>query len=258
MRRTFSSVLALFLSSTGCGEDLLPVPEPVPMSPPFAGTIFIDPDVITDSDPTAYISLTYSGQGERTMFDRRVDGWITIDPFLFDVAYDDGLTIEVQVNSEFLNPAAAQTVAEYYAEAVGRLPTSLRLDIETMWIHQGLELFGGGNNNILIHVDQGDRYVADGILEETLLHEAAHTSLDGRYASSSGWLAAQASDPTFISNYARDFPSREDIAETIVPYVAVQYSADRISESLRLTIVSAIPNRIAFLNAMNLDMYPVH
>ena len=68
------------------------------MSPPFAGTIFIDPDIITDSDPTAYTSMTYSGQGERTMFDRRVGGWITTDPFLFDATYDDGLAIEVQVN----------------------------------------------------------------------------------------------------------------------------------------------------------------
>ena len=84
MRRALSSVLAVVLSSAGCGEDLLPVPEPVPMSPPFAGTIFIDPGIITDSDPTAYGSVTYSGQGERTMFDRRVDGWITANPFLFD------------------------------------------------------------------------------------------------------------------------------------------------------------------------------
>ncbi len=258
MHRTFFSVLAVLLSSSGCGEELLPVPEPVPMSPPFAGTIFIDPDIITDHDPTAYTSIIYSGQGERTMFDRRVDGWITTDPFLFDATYDDGLAIEVQVNSEFLNRAAAQTVADYYAEAVGRIPKSLRLDVETMWIHKGLELFGGGNNNILIHVDQGDRYIADGILEETLLHEAAHTSLDGRYANSPGWLAAQASDPTFISNYARDFPAREDIAETIVPYVAVQYRPDRISESLTLTIMSAIPNRITFLNSLNLDMHPVN
>ena len=50
----------------------------------FAGTIFIDPDIITDHDPTAYTSIIYSGQGERTMFDRRLGGWITTDPFLFD------------------------------------------------------------------------------------------------------------------------------------------------------------------------------
>ena len=65
--------------------------------------------------------------------------------------------------------------------------------------------------------------------KETLVHEAAHTSLDSAHASAAGWLAAQSADPTFISTYARDFPAREDIAETFVLYLAVRYRSDRIS-----------------------------
>ena len=89
------------------------------------------------------------------------------------------------------------------------------------------------------------------------MHEAVHTSLDAAHASSPGWLAAQAADATFISSYAQDFPTREDIAETFVPYLAVRYRSDRISQSLANTILAAIPNRIAYLDSQSFDMYPI-
>lgn len=256
LSRTSTLWILLGLLMVGCGGDERVVPPRV-TQPPFAGTIFIDPDIITESDPTTFVGLSYSGQGTRQMFDRRVDGWITLEPFLFDAMFSDGLKIEVQVNPEFASVTSAEAEALFYADAAGRLPTALRRDVETMWIHRGVELYGGGNRNILIHTGQTAEYIRLGILEETLVHEAAHTSLDGRYASSPGWLAAQSSDPTFISTYARDFPEREDIAESFVPYLAIRYRSDRISATLRSQIESAIPNRIAFFDGLQLDMMPI-
>ena len=220
----------------------------VTADPPFGGTIFVDPDIITSSDPTAFQSLSFAGQAPRLMYDRRVSDWITINPYLFDATFDDGLTTEVQVNPEFGSSETALAEAQKYAEAIGRLPSSLRTDVETVWIHKGIEPFGGGNNNILIHTGQADRYVADGILEETLVHEAAHTSLDPAHKSAPGWLAAQSADPTFISSYARDWPNREDIAESFLLYLAVRYRSDRISQSLANTILLTMPNRIAYFD----------
>ena len=69
--------------------------------PPYAGTVWIDPDVITPSDPTALVSVTDAGRGVRTMFDRRVEAWIEINAYLFMALFDDGLTVEIQVNPEF-------------------------------------------------------------------------------------------------------------------------------------------------------------
>ena len=103
----------------------------------------------------------------------------------------------------------------------------------------------------------GDLYVADGILEETLVHEAAHTSLDAAHAASPGWLAAQEADPTFISDYARSFPAREDIAESFLPWLAVRYRGDRIDDELRTMILDAIPNRLAYFDALVLDLHPI-
>jgi len=253
--------LVAALALLGCGGDADPTGagpgDPLP-TPPFGGTIFIDPDIITPDDPTTFTGLTYQGQGSRTMYDRRVAGWITVDAYLFAATFGDGLAAEVQVNPEFGSPEAAQPIAEFYADAIGRLPTALRRDMRTVWIHRGVEPFGGGNNNILIHVGQGDLYIAGGILEETLVHEAAHTSLDADHARSPGWLAAQVADPTFISDYARDFPLREDIAESFVPYLAVRYRADRIPTPMKSLIETTIPNRIAYFDGLGLDMHPVN
>jgi len=250
-------LIGAMVASSACGDDSPSEPDLAETPPPFNGTIFIDPDIITGSDPTAFVGLTYAGQESRLMYDRRVEDWVTLDAYLFDASFDDGLTVEMQVNPEFATPEVSESHAQFYADAIGRLPTSLRQNVETVWIHQGIELFGGGNNNILIHVGQAVRYTADGILEETLVHEAAHTSLDPTHATSPGWLAAQSADPTFISTYARDHPRREDIAESFVPYLAIRYRADRISPSVEAAILAAIPNRIDYFDGLALDMYPI-
>jgi hypothetical protein len=191
------------------------------------------------------------------MFDRRVNAWITVDAYLFNASFDDGLAAEIQVNPEFGGSAAALVQAETYAEVIGRLPTALRSDVETVSIHMGTQPFGGGNNNLLIHIGQADLYVLEGILEETLVHEASHTSLDAAHAAAPGWLAAQVADANFISTYARDFPNREDVAESFLLYVALRFRADRISQSLMNTILQTIPSRIAYFDAQLLDMHPI-
>ena len=55
-----------------------------------------------------------------------------------------------------------------------------------MWIHKGYEGYGGGNDNLLVHTGMTENYknyLAYGegdpsIVEETLIHEATHTSID--------------------------------------------------------------------------------
>ena len=128
---------------------------------------------------------------------------------------------------------------------------------ETLWIHRGDESFGGGNRNILIHTDRAERrengdFPPSGpgnYLEEVLLHEGVHTSLDEIHELAPGWLAAQAADPTFISTYAQDHPAREDLAESFVPYMIVRYRANRATEAMVDMISVAIPHRIAYLDA---------
>ena len=251
-------LIAMGLAACGGGPTGPgPTPTPVPATPPFSGTIFIDPDIITPSDPTTFQTLTPTGQGLRTMFDRRPGAFIQVQAYLFNATFSDGLTAEVQVNPEFGSVDAARVQAEKYAPVIGRLPRALRVSVATVWIHQGVQPFGGGNNNLLIHVGQGDLYIADGILEETFVHEASHTSLDAAHANSAGWLSAQTRDGNFISTYARDNPTREDVAETFLTWLAVRYRSARITPALAQTIVQTVPNRLAYFDSLGLNMLPI-
>ena len=150
-------------------------------------------------------------------------------------------------------------VAEFYAREVGRLPKVLRVDVDALWIHRGNEPFGGGNDSILIHTEKGDEYIVGGWLQQILLHEAVHTSLDDAYYANSAWADAQQSDPEYISTYAKDYPNREDVSESFGPYLAIRYHADRISEEMKSTIETTIPARISvFDNLISADdMLPV-
>ncbi len=233
---------------------------PQAADPPYHGTVWVDPDIISSSDPTAFQEIAAAGRGERTMFDRRVSGWITVNAYLFIAQFDDGLTAEVQVNPEFGSASAALAEANKYGRVIGRLPTVLRTDVETVWIHKGNHLLGGGNDNILIHVDHAENSKKKGFLEEELVHEGAHTSLDPKHSAALDWISAQKGDGNFISTYARDYPKREDIAESFLSYLAVRYRSARISQSYEQTILKTIPNRIAYFGAQSFDdaMYPVN
>jgi hypothetical protein len=252
----FKFVILFFLISCSKTDTEPSIPK-VELTPPFNGTIFLDPDILTSSDPTTFKSLTYVGQAKRTMFDRRVNDWISVTPFIFNASYTDGLSIEIQINPEFKNVADAEVQALKYASEFGRLPTALRRDVKTSWIHMGTQPFGGGNNNLLIHIGQSTLYEKEGILEETLIHEAAHTSLDADHSASKSWINAQKLDPSFISMYARDNPRREDIAETFLLYMALRYRSDRISTSLKEKILETVPNRVKYFDAQNLNMHPI-
>ena len=261
MHRTRTFALAFGLISlplaTACLDTSGPTGfEDEPGAPPLNATIFIDPDIMTDSDPTAYDSVAAMGTGERSMFDRRSEAFVTLDAYLFDAVFDDGLTAEVQVNPEF-SAAEALAAAQFSSAAIGRMPTILRSEVQAIVIHRGEAAFGGGSNALIVHTDQAEIYEADGILEEALAHEAVHTSLDVAHAGSAGWLSAQSSDPSFISGVAQDFPTIEDVAESFLPYIAVRHRSDRITAFLAGVITDAIPARLAYFDAQGFNMYPL-
>ena len=158
-------------------------------APPFDGTIFIDSNIITSSDSTIYRSLTYSGTGERTMYDRR-SGWVDLEPFLFDANFTDLHLVEIQVNPEFGSVESAKAQAERFAPVIGRLPKCLLTDVQTVWIHMGNEPFGGGNNNLLIHVGQADDYVIPGFWKRLWFMKPPIPSLDAAHAYAEEWQSS--------------------------------------------------------------------
>ncbi|MDE0358886.1 MAG: serine hydrolase [Gammaproteobacteria bacterium] len=228
-----------------------------PHAPPYRGTAYLDPDIIVPSDPTDFVDLEPAGRGERLVYDRRAGAWITIRAYLFDATFANERSAEFQVNPEFGTWAEAEAAARDYAPAIGQIPVALREDMDAVWIHRGDEPFGGGNRALLVHTDRGEKYREREILPEILVHEGVHTSLDSAHADAHGWLAAQAADPTFISTYARDYPDREDLAESFSAWLAVRHRRDRITEGMADTITAAIPNRLAYFDSLDLNICPV-
>ena len=55
----------------------------------------------------------------------------------------------------------------------------------------------------------------------------------------------------FISPYARDYPDREDVAESLVPWFAYRYFPGRVVESELADIGGVMPNRLAFFDSLN-------
>ena len=98
---------------------------------------FFDQDIITSTDSTTFLEAVYVGQYFREMYDRRLDDAESFYAFLFNAKFQDSLTFEIQVNPEFSNSTTALSEALKYGTEIGRLPTILRKDIETVCIHKG-------------------------------------------------------------------------------------------------------------------------
>ena len=222
--------------------------------PPYYGTIFVSSDIITPKDPTTFVNFTYKTQEERLVYDRRPSEWILLNLWIFDVKFQDFESpVEFLVNPEFTLTEASNHVS-VYAVMIGQLGHALRERLQTVTIHNGNNDWGGGGNDILIHIQ--NEY--GGIAEETLIHESCHTSLDYLYsADGTNWYKAAAADGTFISGYAEENPTREDIAESFLLYQAVRYRPCSLTFSDYTYVVNQIPNRIKYFDSLNLNMYPV-
>jgi hypothetical protein len=224
--------------------------------PPYSGTVFIDNDLFLSSDPTSFRSLTAKGQGMRTLFDRRTNAWVTVNAWLFDARFGSTKQVEVQVNPEFTQ-SVAEGHARFHATALGRLPAFAFRDIDALWINGGKFPYGGGNRSILIHTEQTAEYEAGGWTEETMLHESGHTSLDMDHANAPRWLEAQRADGVAISTYARDNPTREDVAETLSVWFAVRFRGTRLSTAEVQRITESVPSRLRYFDCLGLTDAPL-
>lgn len=220
-------------------------------TPSFYGTTSMNPDIILPTDPSTCETVSYIRQDMRLIFDRRTGIEQNVENVHILVAtFSDGHDIELRVHPEFESRTSAEAAAARYAHSIGQLPAILRLRVRSVTVLMGTEPFGGDSRrgDLLIHVGQARQYQNEGVLEETLMHEACHVSLDVFHARTREWIEAQKADDEFISIYARDHPFREDVAESFLPYYAVRYRPDRISAEMMQTIEDAIPHRIAYFD----------
>lgn len=257
-RLTPSLLLVALLAacSGGAGGEASADETATADGPPFMRTLEMSRELVRSADPSALHQVEPRGRGERSMYDRRVAAYVTVEAYLFHASFDDGQSFEVQVNPEFGSAERAQAEATFFATEIGRLPTALRMGILQVWIHDGEGRFAGDNNGLLIHLAEAAKFVEEGTLEEHLMHEAVHASIDPNYATSVGWQRAVAADGRFISQFAERFPEREDLAESYLAWMVLRQRPQRTSPAVRQSIERTIPARIAFFDQLEMPMHP--
>ena len=231
----------------------------------FKDGVYIDCDILTKKDPTSLQKLSFVEEKKITFWDRRKQkssGWdkSLFKAFIFKAEFEKSKDVVIRVNSEFKTKKKAEKQALKYGNMAGQLPNFLRTNLKTITIHKGKAAWGGGNYDILIHTgDLVGKY--SNCVEEVMIHEGGHTSLDGVFGGPIKWWQWKKNavdlDNKYISKYAKEFPKREDVAETITFWIAVRCKAERISKSNYKKVVEGIPNRLKYLDEQNFDTYPL-
>jgi len=231
-------------------------------NPLFYGTAWEFKGLINPSDFSTLNSLVYKGKGKRNVFDRR-KGWVFNQPsFLVNAEFSNGNNLEIIFNEEFKDCKGISKLtcnnfeewikdeAKLYAFILGQIPAILRKDIQNVAIHKGNYDYGGGNKNLLIHTDKTIEYLRENVLQQMILHEATHNFdwLFGGVIGRQEWLTAAKADGTYISQYAKENPEREDVTESIVPYLAARFRPERFSEEVINKVKNTIPNRMALFD----------
>ena len=233
------------------------------LEPPFGGTMWDLPDLITPSDYTVYSTSSYQGIETRLFYDKSIPDFINYPAHIYKVNFGDGLSVDFEIYSEFTEDEA-NSIKQKYAPLMGQLGKELRKNIKSIEFLKGEEGASAQRSedlnyaNITLHIDWLNNIVEtrpDGDkTEELFIHESAHLSIDPYVYGKQEWADAVSLDGNYISTYAQDNPDSEDIAETFQAYIAVKYFPDRISNSLRDTILSVCLNRFKYFDSLNLDL----
>jgi len=231
--------------------------------PPFAGTLWELPDLISSSDYTVYSTSIYEGIETRLFYDNAILDFINYPAHIFKINFGDGLSVDFEIYSEFSEQEAI-SIEQKYAPIVGQLGKELRKDIKSIEFLKGDSVASAQRSNdlsyanITFHIDWLNNTVEtrpDGDkTEELLIHESTHLSIDPYVYNQQGWIDAVNLDNNYISTYAKENPDTEDVAENFQAYIAVKYFPERISNSLRDTILSVCLNRFKYFDSLNFDL----
>ena len=221
------------------------------------------PDLIKPSDYTVYSTSLYNGIENRLFYDNSISDFVIYPAYVYKVNFGDGLSVDFEIHTEFTVEEAASLELKY-APLIGQLGKDLRKNIKSFEFLKGEEVASAQRSddlnyaNITFHIDWLNNTVStrpDGDrTEELMIHESAHLSIDPYVYGNQGWIDAVLLDGNYLSTYAKDNPDSEDVAETFQAYIAVKYFPERISNSLRDTILSVCLNRFKYFDTLNLDL----
>ena len=193
----------------------------------------------------------YLGQGEEEILAADKGGYeLVSDAHLFRAEFSDGTSIAMRAHPEIGDVNAATAEVDRYTKALGQLPHVLRADVCRFAVRHGDETATASfREGMSVQTGNMDVRIGDNRMEETLFHEAIHTSLDHKhsYGRSQDWLDAQEADGKWLTSYGRENPDSEDFAETALYAWALMNHPDRVPDDQAAAWSERVPNRIAYL-----------
>ena len=270
-------VLALAVSLSSCGSPLqvqesspgstrletprvgdLPSVE-LPSESPYAGTVWISPDVLTPESTSDLISVRDTGTASYTLYDDRQGADVLATFSTFEATFACAPTSMTVLVEDGIGNGPPLKHASFVARILGQMPLGLRLGVRQVVIRQGDLPASAGYGTVNFYVDfLGSEWP---FVEEVFLHELAHTTLDpypggAALVNAGAWQDAQNADGSVISDYARESPA-EDLAESYGAFSVLE--ASMRNDSLLVEgdrVKRTIPNRLAVLADLGPDFSP--
>ena len=230
-------------------------------NPVLPGTVWLSPDVITPADPSSFDSAWYVGRDRRPMAEPTGEHVWHDSMYVFEADWGPHRA-ELWAHPSYPTVEAAMEEVQRYGLVIGRMPQDLLVLLGNVDIYPaarpGVALAGPCVGGIGVLPEGALRALEDGFLEEAIFHEFGHllTSQCAGHETSEAWIAAQRADSVFISQYARDNPTSEDTAESLWGWFVVRCVPDRVPPWVVAAVTAGIPHRLAYFDAMALDMSP--
>lgn len=207
-----------------------------------------DIDFILSTDPDSFSSLAYIGQQKKEMPDKRGGGLFDNSAYVFETSFEGGKKIGVWCHSDFGSKEEAQKYADKLCPRLGKLPGVMRDMLDHVVIHKGNETAFAETNGhfFVLYSENMDARISTHDLEETVFHESVHASIQSTYKNNQEWKQAQNTDPSFVTDYAKQKVDLEDMPESALFAYTLIVHPGRLSADIEKWLNTNIPNRIAF------------
>ena len=211
-----------------------------------------DHEFIKTSDESAYACVVYQSTARAQMPDSRTNRLFADGVFIFEARYRDGTSVELWAHPDFQTKENALVSVEPVAQAVGKLPTFMRSKLDHVVVHEGDRtaysehlgrFFVVYSDNIQTRINNHD-------LEETVFHESVHATLDHPLRDSQEWKGVQLADGAFITEYAKDNPETEDMAESALFAWAMIMHPGRLPDSVEASVREIMLYRLTYFEKL--------
>jgi len=245
--------------STCTCENLAQCSTNFSSTPPFWGTDQQMPDTITDTDPTEFVSLSEASEGvlefmwgpngldNEGQWDEEVPVWD------FTAQFKDSPDVWISFDKDVGDATFCAPLASIFSQAIGRTPAYARTNFVGLDIRPGRCAGWGawaGDGVITMCLGYGQELIDTGNIEEVFFARGALDSVHSLLEGTDAWLCARQRDKNFISTWAADHPTREDVTESMVPWYAYTYSSKRVPIETITAIEEAIPARLEVISSL--------